>query len=324
MTNAELAELLNAKAELAGAGALTANVIRQWVAWDVLPKADASGRTIGQSPLWSRSGPAVRRATRLTELRKAGVRRETALIVQAFIEWGHPDFERVRCALVHELHKWRAQLLHHRTTRIGNADYRQLSAVQQRAIRTQLGPLDSRFVGRQFQQSDEFYATFAELAQTGEGDPERHRELLTGALERMFPKFAQLPTGTQIAGITDLISGALGSPEEIANSGQSSIENASERELRIARVMTRRIWRIQRQTREMAGLRQLGRPAFELIEIQNSISAQTTIGPWAVMQLVQCLLLIRRGGRGPELMVNTDGLATLLEIFDQGFAIPKE
>lgn len=119
----------------------------------------------------------------MAELRKLSVQRKSAVIVQAFIEWGHRDFDLVRSALLHELKKARAQFAHHRTTHILNADYEDLSAVRQRAIRTQLGPLDSRFVDTQFQQSNEFYARIAQLAETGEGNVSRQRELLKGAFE---------------------------------------------------------------------------------------------------------------------------------------------
>src|SRR5690348_10385096 len=96
MTNAELAAYLNEQLGLSAGQAVTTDVVRQWVAWDVLPKAKVQGRISGKGPAWSRLGVARRRAMRLAQLRKLGTRREKALIVQAYIEWGHPDFGRVR------------------------------------------------------------------------------------------------------------------------------------------------------------------------------------------------------------------------------------
>jgi hypothetical protein len=243
----------------------------------------------------------MRRARRLAELRKLRVQRKSAVIVQAFIEWGHPDLDQVRSALLHELKKGRAQFAHHRTTHMVNADYGELSAVQQRSIRAQLGRLDSRFVDTQFQQSNDFYATIAHLAETGGGNARRQQELLQGAFERMVPEFGQLLSGTPISSFHQSLSGLIGSPDEIANSGVEAIKNISDRELRIARTMTRRIGRKQREAGEMIASSKLSPAVSELLKMQNSTLPQTTAGQWAVIQLVQCALLISRGGEIPDL-----------------------
>lgn len=310
VTNAELAELLNGEAGLAGADAVTVNVIRQWVAWDVLPKATITGRSGNGGPLWSRSPIAVRRARRLAELRALGIRREAAVIVQAYIEWGHRDFARVRSALLSEIGKWRAQLTHHRTTYMDKAKYGDMSTASRRAMKTQLGPIDNRFMNTKLQQSDEFYAVFTQLAESGKGDPDYANRLLFEAFGRVLPELPLFQGSEQISGLLSLIAGVFGSPDEIANSAQSEIENCCERDLRIARANTRHIYRLIRQAPQILKIPDIKALFGDFLEMPISISKQISVGPWAIFQLVACLLAVKRNYQWPEMTVNS-------EIFDR-------
>lgn len=312
---------VQARAPMTGKDTVTVNVIRQWVAWDVLPKASAQGQVVGTGPAWSRSRTGMRRATRLAELRKRGVKRENALIVQAHIEWGYRDLDRLRDALTSEWAKWSKQLIRRRTTRIGNHKFEDLSAVQRRAIRAQLGSLDSRFIDSQFQQPDEFYAVLAEFAETGESRAQGERELVGNAIERILPGLGQLRSEAQINGIIASLAGAIGSPDEISNSAHSEIENASDRELRMAGAFLRRHWRKLRQT-DLVGI-SVAKPISELQEKLNSVFPEISIGAWAATQLVQCLLLIRRGQRCSDMSFDPDDFGHFLATSPPFFAISK-
>ena len=294
VTNADLALLLNSELGLAGALAVTPNVIRQWVAWDVLTRSTATGRSVGESPEWSRSGKATRRAFRLAQLRKSGVIRENAVIVQVYIEWGHPDIYRVRQALLREVKKWRSQLLHRRTTRMGNADYQNLSAVQQRALRRQLGPLDARFAGTRFEQSDELYATLSELAESGEGSRDRISKLLLTAIDKVLPGIGEALPAESLYRFGSTIAGVFGSAEEIGNSAQSEIISASEREFRIARLITSKLLRSARDIQQIRGIMKLSNAHSELLQMLNFLSPQISAGVWASIQFTQCLMCVRR------------------------------
>ncbi len=307
MTNSEFAALLNEKAGLSGPDALTIHVIRQWVAWDILPKAKAIGRVYGKGPEWSRTETSLRRAMRLAELRKRGVRRQHELIVQAYLEWGHSDFDRVREALVKELGKWRAQLVHRRTTYMDNKNYADLGQTQKRAIRTQIGRLDSRFIDTPFQQSDAFYATFAELAHKGKATAvDQNATLLQSAAEQILPGIDLSLFSASIEGLANLWSGVMGTEDEIEDSAESEIKNASQREFRIARALNYRIGRMPRQLAQMTERLDIAdldvaNPLRAMLEMQNSVAKQTSTGPWPAMRFVQCILAIRRGVKCPEI-----------------------
>ena len=94
MTIAELAAMLNDDLALVGDSAVTIDVIRQWVAWGALPKAKAKASTIGVNPEWHRDRSAYRCAVRLALARAAGVRRQTAVIAQTWLEGHYRDHER--------------------------------------------------------------------------------------------------------------------------------------------------------------------------------------------------------------------------------------
>jgi hypothetical protein len=289
MTNAQLAEFLNARLGLAGPDAVTVNVVRQWVAWDVLPKATAQGRAIGDGPTWSRSGAAVYRAMRLGELRKRGVRRENALIVQAYIEWGHRDFGRARDALSSEWRKWTAQLTRGQTTFLGKSRFPEISATQKRAIATQMGPLDDLFRGTQFEQSREFYAAIGEFSRTGEGQSDYLAGLMASAFQRFLPSLAQSLSSNVISMFVNSFSGMTGNADEIDNSADAAIRNASERQFRIARCQIRLFLselRKSDQHRQSAASDFDTRQLWQMLDL---LAPQISTGPWLVFSFVQAL-----------------------------------
>ena len=294
MTNAELAHLLNSELGLSGQDALTSNVIRQWVTWGVLPKAQAKGESIGKGPTWTRSGIAMRRAIRLTQLRKKGVTRESALIAQAFFEWGYSDLKRVRQALLKEVKRLRAQLARPRTTFLGKSNYGAVSAVQKRAIRNQLGTLDSRFVDTQFQQSDELYATATEWMMAGEGDVSELSPLLQLAMDTVLPGFSADMLECEPNDILVAMKGVLGSPDEIDQSSISAIEIASERQLRTARVIMKRMLKGIGATEQLLSIPEIDPALRNLLEMLNKLIPQITIYPWSIMHFTQSLLALVR------------------------------
>ena len=73
MTNDELASALNSEFGLEGRARVSANVIRQWVDWGLLPKAQITGRSERGGPIWERKGIAMIRARRFAEMRAFGI-----------------------------------------------------------------------------------------------------------------------------------------------------------------------------------------------------------------------------------------------------------
>jgi hypothetical protein len=231
----------------------------------------------------------MRRAIRLGELRKLGVKRENALIVQAYIEWGHCDFDRVRDAFEGEWAKWSAQLNRHQTTFIKNVAFSEISATKLRAISNQSGPLGYRLKGNQFEQSPEFYAVFSEYARTSNFDLSYVQRLLTKGLSQISPEFAGLLPDSLVATIAKSISGISGSPDEIEDSGLDAIRTANEREFRIARFVVRQIFR------ELGNGKRIGEFASRKIEIHQLwqtlqlLRPQISTAPWVIFGFVQIL-----------------------------------
>ena len=269
---------------------MTPDVIRQWVRWGVLPHSTAKGRSVGESPEWSRSFKARRRALRLAGLRKAGVVRENAVVAQAFFEWGHPNFELVKKALLAELRKWRSQLLRRRTSRLGGVDYQNLGAAQQRAISNQLGALDSRFVGNRFEQSPELFAVVAELAELDDVAPHLVNRLLTEAIDKMMPGVVESIPASCFGLILTSLPGLLGSPEEIANSAEAKLTECSERNFRIARVVRLRMLAALSRTEPNSLSRNSN--LVELMNMNKSLLPQISVGPWAIFHFTQCLAAV--------------------------------
>ena len=289
MTNADLAALLNAKLGLTGAEAVTANVVRQWVAWDVLPKARIRGRISGKGPVWFRSDAAMHRAMRLGELRERGIRREKAVIVQAYIEWGHSDFDRVKEALLSEWAKWAAQLSRRQITFLGNSEFREVSATKQKAIATQLGPLDARFKGTQFEQSPELYAVFAEITRRDASHLEYIEMLIAGAFRQMMPEAAKNLPQDCMGVLANSIAGMTGTPDEIANSADHTIRNSTKRQFRIARHLIRILLGELRKGEQHGQSVALAPNAHQLWQMLRLLAPQISTGPWLTFLFVQAL-----------------------------------
>lgn len=291
MTNRELANDLNNAAGLTGKDAITVNVIRQWVSWGVLPKAAAKGQRIGSAPVWSREGVGSERAVRLADLRKAGIRRETAVIAQSYLDWGASDIESARNAILSEFVKWREQLNRRQTSFLGRKDFRDAGKWKQRAIENQLGQLDRRIVGTPYQQPLELYAIAAEASRTGEADISRIDLLLTDAVARIAPSLAQFVPKAAINAMAKAIPGLTGDPEEILNSGEASIRAATEIQLEEAREITN-----QMVGAPMSNEAQILLPAIDgnlqkLFELPRQLHSQISIGPWPIFLFVQTLHL---------------------------------
>lgn len=289
MTNAQLADRLNAELGLTGPDAVTANVIRQWVAWDVLPKAQVQGRSAGKGPIWIRSRRAHCRAVRLAELRKAGVRRENAVIVQAYIEWGHPDFERVRSALCKEFAKWRNQLNRRHITLMEGDNYRELSVTKKDAISNQIGRLDERFVGTRFQQSRELYGNIANFSRTSEGDQKLIEELIHGAFDKISPDYSKYIPDDFISILCYSVSGLTGSSEEIVNSGKTTIASATEWQFRIARYFVRCYLRMLQAAGRISEISELDHRIREPLKMLTVLAPEISVGPWLTSLFVQAL-----------------------------------
>lgn len=236
----------------------------------------------------------MRRAARLAQLRKVGVKRENAVILQAYLEWGHPDLDRVREALVREAEKLRSHLLRRRITRLGDVNYKNLGSAQQRAIRTQLGPLDPRFSGSQFEQFAELHAALIELAETGVGDREYISDLVVSAINQMVPQTTEKIPLASIKGIISAMAGLFGSPDEIENSARFEIDNCSKKEIRIARIILKRILENSRRAEALLQIDALPNSVRHQLEMMASLRPQISVGPWAILYFALCLLGVRR------------------------------
>ena len=252
MTNEELADWLNSALGLSGPKKVTPNVIRQWVSWKVLPESIAKGRSRGLNPQWSRSGVAVRRARRLAEFRKQGVNRKNAIILRAFVEWGHPDFEMVRLALQVEFQRGRNKLIRRKTTFMDGMEFAALSPGKANAIAHQNGPLDSRFVGTPLEQSREFYAVISQFAYDGGQNPTHVIELVMAALTKALPEALEVISKRQVRQFIDANAGLIGASDETNNAVEQEISNLSDARLlearkfiRLAMILYRQIPRYQ-------------------------------------------------------------------------------
>lgn len=222
---------------------------------------------------------------RLAQLRKLGVIRKDAVIVQAFLEWGYPNLETVRQSMVRELRKCLAILMRMRTSRLDGRAYKDTGAARQKAIQNQLGRLDARFVGTRYQQSDELYATVAEFAELGAFDASRINAITSAAFAQMLPNYEAITSTISIDIISKFFQGLLGSPDEILNSAETRISDASERELRIARVNRNRMIAVLKKAAEHSEI-----PIPELANLfilVKGFLSQISVGPWAVMHFAQ-------------------------------------
>ena len=296
MTNADLAAMLNADLALTGRSAVTIDVVRQWVAWGVLPKAKATASTIGTSPEWQRDRAAYRLATRLALARASGVHRQTAVIVQAWLEGHYRDHAKAHAALLSEYIRARNRVTKSIVTEMDFADFSRVGEVRKRAMRKQLGPLDDRFKGTRFEASPEFFALAIQSGQIGITDPDRFEFVLRQTINAIGPEFAKISDQFPITPFVGSFTGMFGDPVEIANSAQKTIGSASHRQLRIARYLLRKgLKRIETADKfaDDTGSMETYRPIFSMIA---SLKHQISFGPWPIFMFVQMLQLVKSGG----------------------------
>lgn len=288
ITNTELADLLNSEFGFVGRNAITANVVRQWVDWDVLPRAQAQGQRVGNAPSWARSDSDVRKARRLAELRRMGLKRENALVVQTYIEWGHQDFDRVRVAFAAEWRKASSQLARRQSTFLNDRTFTEVSAASKKAIANQLGPLDHRLQGTRFEQSQEFYAVMAEIGRSGANSKLPSDELIAKALDHMAPRVSPLLNPLWIEAIGKVLSGIAGLPDEIENSGIEAIQNANKRDFRVARYhvrLFRKAVKGQLPNRDIQSALE-SEPTFQKL---RELGPQILNVPWVILPFIQAL-----------------------------------
>lgn len=306
MTNADLVAYLNEELGLTGASAVTSDVIRQWVLWDVLPRATSRGRGYGRGLEWKRSGRDLHRARQLARWRDYGIRRESAVIAQSFLEWRYPDFDHARRAIIIEFKRARALALKRFNTTADISDFAHLSSVGRRALRNQLGPLDGRFADTQFDLCGETYAAFLSAAIKGEGNIGQLTALLTHPIENLSPACSALFPESALQWFIGTTMGMFGEPTEIANSAQFTIEIASEREWRIARIATRRIFKMLRHAQAVSKIPGLDKSTRDLFAMLAQIQSEISIGRWAISMFAQILHGVRSGIEfPPEMRVNS-------------------
>lgn len=291
MTNAELAAYLNAELNLTGAAAVTPNVIRQWVLWDVLPKSSGRGRGYARGRDWDRSERDRRRALQLARWRATGVTREQALIVHAFIAWGSRDWQRVRDALQSEMSRATA-LIHKRlSSELAFHAFADVSAARKRAFRNQLGPLDSRLAGTAAELPAELYAIAAQAMLGGDFDRDRLFALTQVRVAPLVPN--GLTTNTVPDLLIACIAGLFSSPDESDNSAIRAIALCSRNDFRLSRILISKANRIglSANAAQLAPSKMLPRSA-DLKQIEQEIGT----GYWqvaAISAILKAIIALR-------------------------------
>lgn len=234
MTNEQMAAWLNDDLGLKGRQAVTANVVRQWVSWGVLPKASAKGQRVGSGPLWERDAVALDRAKRLASIRKWNVVRESAVIAQAFIEWGHDDTAKVRRCLIAEFERCRRLLFKSVTSSTDFAAVGSLSAAKKKALLHQSGSLDVMFINDRAANWSDLLVRALGVMRSGSGDSCALPEMLLGSgifPELIRPLASDMMTPAAVSSIQRLFA----EPDEHDVGGEIHLLNATDAELLDAR-----------------------------------------------------------------------------------------
>lgn len=174
------------------------------------------------------------------------------------------------------------------TTFLGKSKFSDVSTTQKRAIATQIGPLDDIFRGTQFEQSREFYAAIGEFSRTGEGNSDYLTKLTVNAFHQILPKLAQSLPVEFISILANSFSGMTGIPDEIDNSAESVIQNASERQFRTARYQIRLVLRELRKS-DQHRQSEADFATQQLWQMLNLLAPQISTGPWLVFAFTQVL-----------------------------------
>lgn len=238
MTNEGLAAWLNDDLGLEGRQTVTANVVRQWVSWGVLPKASAKGQRVGSGPLWERDAVALDRAKRLASIRKWNVVRESALISQVFIEWGHDDLPKVRESLASEFRRCRRLMFKSVTSSTDFDAVEGLSATHRKALINQSGPLDILFIKDRATNWPDLLVALLGAMRSGGGNGADMLNLLLRS--DIFPKAIQpLAFSMLTPDVAASIQRLFAEPDEHDACGELQLYHASEKELTDARDKTR-------------------------------------------------------------------------------------
>lgn len=226
MTNKELADRLNEQFGFSGRAGVTANVIRQWVNWQLLPKSKITNGKMGNGPLWHRDNAALDLAAKLTQFRGYGLVSEMQLVARCYIEGWPIEIETARRAMMS-----RAEYSRKHMSKRLSVDYGKLAAsaeltpVNKRALEKQLGKQDSRFIGTPLEFKDDIGVRLNLAALSGNALPPD----ILGSLAQAMPTATVGDHFTKLMPLLAAgISGLAGLPDEIDNSLLDSIENCSD------------------------------------------------------------------------------------------------
>lgn len=295
MTNAELAEMLNVAKRLAGSQAVTPNIIRQWVLWDLLPRATASASGRGQPMEWSRSGEAMRQAFRLAELRRYGLTRRSALIVQAFLEWGFGNFEDAQAAIKTEFGHARTQVLRSLSSDTRHDQYNNISRATQKALHHQAGPLDPRLIGTPFQLSKETTLRTLDAMVTGASRETEVAERISEHWNGMWQSAEGIPIDAVAQGMALGISGLFGDKEEVESPGQVTMENAPLRSFVLARYLWRtRYFQLPEKCDALSEFKDAIPWISQFLQIYNQLGPSIFVGPWAACSFAGILHYVEK------------------------------
>ena len=293
MTNAELASALNDEFGLEGRVRLSANVIRQWVEWGLLPKAQVAGRVERGGPIWERNVNAMIRARRFAEMRAFGIRSERALVAQAYLEWRAVPFDRAKAAIIGEFGSAHAKLWRTLTATIPDGPAANFSVTKRRALTTQGGPLDPIFRGTQFQISELAMLSAMQSARGSTADITEQSAQIGAAIAKMVPSVAGLLDGHWL--LTYAIPTGLFAPfDEIEFSGASALETADQTKFEQAQKSLSKFVRRLRRFADGQYAAVLPGDIEPLQFMLRTLSQQITSGPWLVAGFIQILMTQNR------------------------------
>lgn len=289
MTNAELASLLNDEFDLRGPARLSANVIRQWVAWDLLPKAQVQGRQPNAGPIWNRDHLALRRARRFAELRYYGVRSERALVAQSYLEWAAVSFDRAKPAIIAEFRSAHAKLWRRLSASIPDGRVSEFSSTKVRALRNQGGPLDPTFRGNQFELSSPMMLAALQSAFGASADNDEKAILMAAAIAQIAPSLAGHVDMRQLAEY-GLPTALFAPPDEVEFSGIAIIEAADETAFQQARNKLAQFGKVIRLASNGRIAAALPKDAVVLLSKVSELLPQISGGNWRIVAFAQFLM----------------------------------
>lgn len=288
MTNAELAAALNDEFGLEGRARLSTNVIRQWVEWGLLPKAQVAGRVEGGGPIWERNDSAMVRARRFAKMRVFGIRSERALLAQAYIEWDAVSFDRARPAIIGEFRSVRSKLWRTMTADIPAGPVSEFSKTKRRALIKQSGPLDPVFHSTQFELPTDTILTAMQSAFAGQSNETEQIALFANVMAQMAPSIAtHIPTPLP-AWVN--LNGLFAPSDEIDFSGEAVLEMSNQSQFDKARKTT---MQFVRRSRQLTNSRYSGifpSDSEALRFMIGNLLPQISSGPWLIAGFVQILM----------------------------------